>query len=82
MLFLREINLLKYVFDELQKRFLSSGAQSPTKVSWWIPLSVMCESEVGQKPDPVQWLANNEGVETRVSVQPMKFTQVVPTNVY
>lgn len=68
--------------NELQTRYLSSGMKSPTKVSWWIPLSVMCESEVGQKPDPVQWLANNEGVETKVGTTTETYTNYSETCTY
>ncbi|KAI5641071.1 peptidase family m1 domain-containing protein [Phthorimaea operculella] len=45
-----------------QKRYLNLGAKSSTEVSWWVPLSVMCESEVGRPAEPVQWLASDEGV--------------------
>ncbi|XP_072933282.1 aminopeptidase N-like isoform X2 [Epargyreus clarus] len=45
-----------------QKRYLALDARSSSAVSWWVPLSVLCENEVGRTPEKVQWLADNEGV--------------------
>ncbi|XP_034837045.1 aminopeptidase N-like isoform X1 [Maniola hyperantus] len=44
-----------------QKRYLSLGTTRSAS-SWWVPLSVLCEREVGQPKQQVQWLADNEGV--------------------
>lgn len=48
-----------------QKRYLNLGTKTTTMVSWWIPLSVVCENEVGQTPGPMEWLANTEGVKNK-----------------
>ncbi|XP_049880547.1 aminopeptidase N-like [Pectinophora gossypiella] len=45
-----------------QKRYINLGVKAPTAVSWWIPLSVMCQSEADQPAEPVQWLSVEEGV--------------------
>ncbi|RVE45993.1 hypothetical protein evm_009335 [Chilo suppressalis] len=45
-----------------QKRYLSLGARMPTTSSWWVPLRVLCEDD-SRSATPLQWLADNEGVE-------------------
>ncbi|XP_063629693.1 aminopeptidase N-like isoform X1 [Cydia splendana] len=48
-----------------QKRYLAVGnkASSESQPSWWVPLNVLCQNEVGQKPEPVEWLAADEGLQ-------------------
>ncbi|XP_060807048.1 aminopeptidase N [Amyelois transitella] len=46
-----------------QKRYLSSGHMAQS-ASWWVPLRVLCEGEVGQERS-LEWLAADEGVSAR-----------------
>ncbi|KAJ8715807.1 hypothetical protein PYW07_010289 [Mythimna separata] len=52
-----------------QRRYFSLAAKSPSRVSWWVPLSVLCEPEVGGPAAPLQWLAASEGLETAHTFQ-------------
>ncbi|XP_047036095.1 aminopeptidase N-like isoform X1 [Helicoverpa zea] len=47
-----------------QRRYFSLSAKSSTRVSWWVPLSVLCEPEARGKAPALQWLADTEGGET------------------
>ncbi|CAB3258598.1 unnamed protein product [Arctia plantaginis] len=46
-----------------QKRYFALTSKSVTSTSWWVPLSVVCEPEVGAPPSPLQWLGAHEGVD-------------------
>ncbi|KAL0861167.1 hypothetical protein ABMA27_009652 [Loxostege sticticalis] len=49
-----------------QKRYLNSGSSSSsTSQSWWVPLKVLCEPEASAPPGELQWLADDEGVDTQ-----------------
>ncbi|KOB70714.1 Aminopeptidase N-like protein [Operophtera brumata] len=48
-----------------QKRYLALGAKAPTSSSWWVPLRVLCEGEAPSQEAPLQWLADDEGLESR-----------------
>uniref|UniRef100_A0A2A4JS21 Aminopeptidase n=1 Tax=Heliothis virescens TaxID=7102 RepID=A0A2A4JS21_HELVI len=48
-----------------QRRYFSLAAKSPNMVSWWVPLSVLCEPETRGSPPPgLQWLGAGQGGDT------------------
>ncbi|KAJ8709893.1 hypothetical protein PYW08_009897 [Mythimna loreyi] len=46
-----------------QRRYFSLVARTATRQSWWVPLRVLCQPEVGNANMPLQWLAANEGLQ-------------------